>query len=113
MPTKVTHDVLYFDFETDDKYGPYAALNLIGYALNDEPAKTVHFGKGEPEEEEFRKLLADDSIRKVGYNIVNFDFQVAIAHDFKIAGPVDDLYLMAKTLYPDHPAYTMKLICLT
>lgn len=113
MPKRIQEDILYFDFETDNPYGPYAALNLIGFALNDEKATVCKFGRDIEAEQRFRVLLSDVYIRKVGFNIVNFDNQVAIAHNFKIAGPIDDLYLQAKTLYPAHPAYSMKLLCFT
>lgn len=102
---------LYFDFETDDRYGPYASLNLIGYSIDDGPTKIVKFGRDD--DTEFRSYLFNPRVRKVGFNIGNFDLQVARAHDMKIDGPLDCLYLMAKTLYPAHPAYTMKLLCLT
>lgn len=116
MPIRLSDpvvDTLYFDFETDNPYGPYASLNLIGFQFNDEPAKTCKYDKFSPEEEEFRGYLADPQVRVVGFNIVNFDNQVAMNHGFKIAGPIDDLFLMAKTLYPAHPAYSMKLLALT
>lgn len=112
MPLKIpSEDILYFDFETDNPFGPYASLNLIGFAINDEEAKVCKFGRDRKLELEFADHLANPRIRKVGFNIVNFDCQVAIAHGYKIAGPIDDLYLMAKTFYPDFPAYSMKLLC--
>src|SRR5690349_2442928 len=114
MPIKLPREqVLYFDFETDNPYGPYATLNLIGFALDDEEAKVCKFGKDRELELEFADHLANPRIRKVGFNIVNFDLQVAKAHGYKIDGPIDDLYLMAKTLYPAYPAYSMKMLCFT
>lgn len=120
MPVKLAGpvtDTLYFDFETDNPNGPYATINLIGFQLNDEPVKICKYGSGKPRdiatEKEFRQHLKNPRIRKVGFNIVNFDDQVAMNHDMEIAGPIDDLFFMAKTLYPAHPAYSMKLLCLT
>lgn len=113
MPIKLHQDTLYFDFETDNPYGPYASLNLIGFALNDGPTRIVKWGKDEIHLPEFKRHLANPKIKKVGYNIVNFDLHVAKSHELEVAGPLDDLYLMAKTLYPAHPAYSMKLLCFT
>lgn len=46
MPLKIpSEDILYFDFETDNPFGPYASLNLIGFAINDEEAKVCKFGR--------------------------------------------------------------------
>lgn len=113
MPIKLpAKKHLYFDHETDNPHGPYACLNLIGFQLEDEEPKICKYGKDNIDEE-FAEYLANPEIIKVGFNIVNFDNQVSMNHGFKIAGPIEDLFLQAKTLYPAHPAYSMKLLCLT
>lgn len=114
MPIKTTKPKrlrkMLFDYETNDKWAPYAVINLIGFQIDDGPVKVIKFDKDNTYLPEFLDALADPEVEKIGFNIVNYDNQVSFSYHFKMAGKITDVYLQAKSLWPDSAAYTLKFL---
>jgi hypothetical protein len=102
-------DIMFYDIETDSQFAPYAELKMVGvqYGFKRKPELVVDWGQ----RKRFRERLADPDILKVQFNGINFDDLVLYRHGY----PVNelgrhDLFLMAKTVAPRLPAYSLKFI---
>jgi hypothetical protein len=102
-------DIMFYDIETTDQFAPYTELKMIGvqYGFKGE----AHLVESWGEKRRFRSALADPDIMKVQFNGNNFDDLVL----YRFGYPVNesnrhDLFLMAKTVAPRLPAYSLKFI---
>lgn len=102
-------EIMFYDIETDSQFAPYAQLKMIGvqYGFRGTPQLVESWG----EKKCFRERLASPDILKVQFNGNNFDDPVLYRNGF----PVNernrhDIFLMAKTVAPRLPAYSLKFI---
>lgn len=102
-------EIMFYDIETDHQFAPYAELKMIGvqYGFKGKPELVEDWGQ----RKRFRERLASPDIIKVQFNGINFDDLVLYRHGY----PVEeenrhDLFLMAKTVAPRLPAYSLKFI---
>jgi len=101
--------IVFYDIEATSQFAPYAELKMIGvqYGLSGTPQLVESYR----DKKRFRDTLADPDIIKVEFNGINYDDLVLYRHGF----PVDehnrhDLFLMAKTVAPRLPAYSLKFL---
>ena len=101
--------IVFYDIETDSQFAPYAQLKMIGvqYGLRGQPELVESWG----ERKRFKAALADPERIKVQFNGLNFDDLVL----WRFGYPVDehnrhDIFLMAKTVAPRLPSYSLKFI---
>lgn len=101
--------LLFYDIETDSQFAPYCELKMIGVqeGLKGKPYLVEDWGQ----RKRFREKLASRDVIKVMFNGINFDDQVLWRNGF----PVNeenrhDLFLIAKTVAPRLPAYSLKFI---
>lgn len=102
-------DILFYDIEATSVFAPYAELKMIGaqWGLRGKPALVESWG----EKKRFRDALADPDIMKVNFNGINYDDLVLYRHGFPVnSSGRHDLFLMAKTVAPRLPAYSLKFI---
>lgn len=102
---------VYYDIETDSKYAPYANIKLCGL-LWDNGEEVIYKFPLEPDEiKELRSILADPTIKKVGFNNCNYDDLVLYRHGFPVCETNrHDGFLAAKTLWPELPAFGLKFL---
>ena len=112
MQTKTTK-ILTIDVETDGLNPWKDKLVLIGWRVNGQgPVYTIYFTDtiiSNGDIEEFRRLLADQSVLKRGHNI-KFDSLFLAANGFDIVGPFEDTRIMA---YAENPFQDVGLKSLT
>ena len=101
--------ILFYDIETDSQYAPYCELKMIGAKIGFKRAPFLVESWGQ--KKRFKEMLASPDVIKVMFNGLNFDDQVLWRHGF----PVNeenrhDCFLMAKTIAPRLPAYSLKFI---
>lgn len=102
-------EILFFDLETDSQFGPYCNLKMIGAqeGLKGKPFLVETWGQ----KKRFREMLADPDIIKVAFNNYNFDNLVLWRYGFPVnPSNCHDIFLMAKTVAPRLPAYSLKFI---
>lgn len=102
-------DILFYDIEATSVFAPYAELKMIGaqWGLRSKSALVESWG----EKRKFRDALADPDIMKVNFNGINYDDLVLYRHGFPVnESNRHDLFLMAKTVAPRLPAYSLKFI---
>jgi hypothetical protein len=100
---------MFYDIETDSQFAPYTNLKMIGaqYGFKGKPQLVESWG----ERKRFKSALADPDILKVQFNGINFDDVVLHRHGFPVnERGRQDLFLMAKTVAPRLPAYSLKFI---
>lgn len=102
-------DIIFYDIETTSQFAPYCELKMIGVqeGMKGKPFLVEDWGQ----KKRFRDQLADPNIMKVQFNGNNFDDLVLYRNGF----PVNecnrhDVFLMAKTVAPRLPAYSLKFI---
>jgi hypothetical protein len=102
-------DIMFYDIETDSQFAPYTELKMIGvqYGFKRKPELVEDWGQ----RKRFRERLADPDILKVQFNGLNFDDLVLYRNGY----PVNelgrhDIFLMAKTVAPRLPAYSLKFV---
>lgn len=101
--------ICFYDIETSHQYAPYCELKMTGvqYGLNSEPELVESWG----EKKRFRETLANPEVIKVAFNNINFDDLVLYRHGFPVCETNrHDLFLVAKTVAPRLPAYSLKFI---
>jgi hypothetical protein len=101
--------IVFYDIETTNQFAPYCELKMIGvqYGFNSEPELVESWG----EKKRFRESVANPDFLKVQFNGINFDDIVLYRHGY----PVEetnrhDVFLMAKTVAPRLPSYSLKFI---
>ena len=99
--------LLFYDIETDHQYSPYASLRIIGAQIGvyGEP----YIVETPEQQEEFRRMLADPTVLKFGWNNKSFDDIVLYRYKY----PVNeinshDLMLAVKAVHPTSPSYSLK-----
>lgn len=102
-------EIMFYDIETDSQFAPYCDLKMIGvqYGMHGTP----HLVEDYQQRKKFRERLASPDILKVHFNGINFDDLVLYRNGY----PVNeqnrhDLFLIAKTVAPRLPAYSLKFI---
>ena len=101
--------IMFYDIETDSQFAPYCELKMIGvkYGFRDDPFLVETWGQ----RQRFKESLANPEIIKVQFNGINFDDQVLWRHGFPVCEENrHDVFLMAKTVAPRLPAYSLKYI---
>lgn len=101
--------LVFYDYETDHQYGPYAKLKMgaAQYGLSGAPILL----ETEKQWREFRSKIASPDVVKVDFNGVNFDRVVSSRHNLHIHPQNShDIFLMVKTVCPLLPAYGMKFV---
>jgi hypothetical protein len=99
--------LLFYDIETDHQYSPYAKLRMIGVqvGLNSEP----YLIETPAQEKEFRRMLADPTMLKFGWNSRSFDDIVLQRYNYPVNEiNAHDLMLAVKTVHPTSPSYSLK-----
>jgi hypothetical protein len=102
-------DIMFYDIETDHQFAAYAELKMIGvqYGFRGKPQLVESWG----ERKRFRDALRDPDIMKVQFNGINFDDLVLYRHGYPVnESNRHDLFLMAKTVAPRLPAYSLKFV---
>lgn len=102
-------DIIFYDIETNSQFAPYCDLKMIGVqeGMKGKPFLIKDWGQ----KKRFRDQLKDPDLMKVQFNGNNFDDLVLYRSGF----PVNergrhDVFLMAKTVAPRLPAYSLKFI---
>ena len=101
--------IMFYDIETDSEFAPYAKLEMIGvqYGLSGKRELVETWG----ERKRFRERVASPDMIKVHFNGLNFDDLVLYRHSYPICEQNrHDLFLIAKTVAPDLPAYSLKFL---
>lgn len=102
-------EILFYDLETTSQFAPYCELKMIGAqdGFKGKPYLVESWG----DRKRFKDKLADPDILKVAFNNKNFDDLVLWRHGFPV-NPVNshDIFLMAKTVAPRAPAYSLKFL---
>lgn len=101
--------IMFYDIETDSQFAPYCELKMIGvrYGWREAPRLVETWG----EKKRFRDRLASPDMIKVQFNGINFDDQVLWRHGYPVCEDNrHDIFLMAKTVAPRLPSYSLKFI---
>lgn len=101
--------IVFYDIETDSEFAPYCNLKMIGvqYGFSGKPHLVEDWGA----RKRFRERLADKDTIKVQYNGINFDDLVLWRHGYPVnESNRHDVFLMAKTVAPRLPAYSLKYV---
>ncbi len=100
-------EILFYDYETDHQYGPYAKLKTcaVQYGFN---SKVVRVDRKE-RRRELRRSLQNPDIIKVDFNGVNFDRTVGYRHGYFVHPQnAHDVFQILKTISPALPAFSQK-----
>lgn len=107
---KIREDqILFYDYETDHQYGPYAKIKTcaVQYGFNSSPIRIDRKSR----RQDFRRALRDPSIIKVDFNGVNFDRTVGYRHGYFVHPQnAHDVFQIFKTISPALPAFGQKFI---
>lgn len=101
--------IMFYDLETTDQFAPYCEMKMIGvqYGFKGKPKVVNTFA----DRKRFRESLASPDMIKVAFNNINFDDLVLWRHGYPV-NEVNrhDVFLMAKTVGPRLPAYSLKFL---
>ena len=101
--------IMFYDLETTSQFAPYCDLKMIGvqYGLKGKPRLVEDWGA----RKRFRERLASKDMIKVAFNNRSFDDLVLWRHGYPVNDEnLHDVYLMAKTVGPRLPAYSLKFL---
>lgn len=101
--------IIFYDLETTSQFAPYCDLKMIGVqeGFKGKPYLVEDWGQ----RKRFREKLASRDVIKVAFNNRNFDDIVLYRHGYPVNEEnLHDLFLMAKTVAPRLPAYSLKFI---
>lgn len=101
--------IVFYDIETDSQFAPYTELKMVGVQYGFKGK--AHVLKDWSDRKKFKDRISRPDIMKVQFNGINFDDLVLWRHGF----PVNetnrhDIFLMAKTVAPHLPAYSLKFL---
>lgn len=102
-------DIIFYDIETTSQFAPYCELKMIGVqeGMKGKPFLVESWGQ----KKRLRDQLKDPDIMKVQFNGINFDDLVMYRSGFPVnESNRHDVFLMAKTVAPRLPAYSLKFI---
>lgn len=100
---------MFYDLEATSTYAPYTELKMIGvqYGIKGKPQLVEDWGQ----RKRFRERLASKDMIKVAFNNRNYDDVVLHRHGYPVNEEnLHDIFLMAKTVAPRLPAYSLKFI---
>jgi DNA polymerase I-like protein with 3'-5' exonuclease and polymerase domains len=103
--------IIFYDIETNYQWAPYATLQIVGYQIGLEGEPEILDLNDPIKCQEFREILASPEWIKVHFNGINFDEIVLNRYGYW-TNPINrhDVYLIAKTCYPNLPAYGLKFL---
>jgi hypothetical protein len=103
--------IIFYDIETTSQWAPYCELKMIGFQIDIDGQPEILDANDQKAVNQFRERLASPDWIKVGFNNINFDDIVLGLHGFPV-NPIGrhDIYLMAKTVCPQSPAYGLKFL---
>lgn len=101
--------ILFYDIETDNQFAPYAKLKLIVAQVGIDGNPYVV--RSESQQREFRRMLADPTMLKFGWNNKSFDDIVLARHGYPVCEENShDLMLACKTVAPHLASYSLKFV---